>query len=107
MRHRWGEIFRCNLDWDQETSYSLKRLFEQRPRPKPSQNKVEIEISVPEFGMIGIVSFPDNNDVVPPTFAQRTSVPEELRVSYRTENGEVKYLTYLISPFNEDDSLSD
>ena len=86
-RHKWGQVLRSNLDWDWNPSSSLKRLF---------------KIDTPLQGQLSLIG----NDLEVSIATEYEDLPKEIRVAYRTKDGEIRCRTYNIAPSGEEQSKS-
>lgn len=89
MRHIWGIYFRSNLDWDWDTGSCLERLLE-----IPEE---EVPLSIP----IAIVSL-DIRKANAWNVYTESSLPEEVKVAYKSPTGETKYKIFVLSLPSDD-----
>ena len=74
-RHKWDQFLRSNLDWDWDLSSSLKKLF---------------KIDSPPHGQPSLKG--DSLDLLITTDCD--GPPKEIRVAYKTKDGEIRYQAY-------------
>lgn len=98
MRYRMGEYCRSSLDWDWDTASSLKRLFRtDRPTksPRPECSMQHVCPSLPAKPSLPVAMCGADGRTLNVTITERRpELPENIRVRYETETGEVKYRTF-------------
>lgn len=90
LRHKWAPYFSSNLEWDWDLAGSLKLLYQLDDPASPThlQHPAADAVSGELVGIEGRMWSVK-------TGAAQTELPNEVRIEYRTESGEIRYKTFV------------
>lgn len=89
-RNEWATYFSSNLEWDWDLAESLRRLYKlDSPGSSACRQCPAADVLFGE--VVGVQSRTWNVK----SGAAETELPKEVRIEYRTEAGEVQYITFV------------
>lgn len=90
LRHKWAPYFSSNLEWDWDLAGSLKLLY-QLDDPVLSTHIQHPAADAVAGELVGV----EGRMWSVKTGAAQTELPNEVRIEYKTESGEIRYKTFV------------
>lgn len=90
IRHKWAPYLSSNLEWDWDLAGSLKLLY-QLDEPAPSTHIQHPAADAVSGELVGV----EDRMWSVKTGAAQTELPNEVRIEYKTESGEIRYKTFV------------
>lgn len=90
LRHKWAPYFSSNLEWDWDLAGSLKLLY-QLDDPAPLTHLQHLAADAVSGELVGV----EGRMWSVKTGAAQTELPNEVRIEYKTESGEIRYKTFV------------